>query len=134
MIDFGPQRPRRQYEYLVPLINVVFLLITFFLITGTMKTSEPIQVELPVGVMDEVKPPEAVTVYVAADGFVYVLDQVIEAQFAPFLLRSFFMKEGHRSVQIKADKNADAEVLIDLMEQMREIDVEEVIIITEPKV
>lgn len=133
MIDFGSEPPRRQYEYLVPLINVVFLLITFFLITGTMKGSDPVKVELPSGTMNESKPPEAVTVYVGTDGFVYVLDQVIEAQFAPFLLRSFFMKEGHRSVQIKADKNSDASMIIDLMEQMREIEIEEVVILTEPE-
>ena len=69
--------------------------------------------------------------YVGADGFVYMFDQVIEAQFAPFMLRSFFLKEGHRSVQIRADRNANAETLIDLMEKMREIQVEEIIILTE---
>lgn len=132
MIDFGPERPKREYEYLVPLINVVFLLITFFLITGTMQTTEPVNVELPEGALNETKPAEAVTIHVGADGFVYILDQVIEAQFAPYMLRSFFLKEGHRSVQIRADKNANAETLIDLMEQMREINVEEIIILTEP--
>ena len=131
MIDFGPERPKREYEYLVPLINVVFLLITFFLITGTMQTAEPVKVELPEGAIDETKPAEAVTVYLGPDGFVYLFDQVIEARFAPFMLRSFFLKEGHRSVQIKADKNADAEALIDMMEQMREINIEEIIILTE---
>lgn len=131
MIDFGPERPRREYEYLVPLINVVFLLITFFLITGTMQTAEPVNVELPTGSIDETKPAEAVTVYVGADGLVYMLDQVIEARFAPYMLRSYFVKEGHRSVQVKADKNSDAETLIDLMEQMREIQIEEIIILTE---
>jgi biopolymer transport protein ExbD len=131
MIDFGPERPRREYEYLVPLINVVFLLITFFLITGTMQTAEPVNVELPTGSIDETKPAEAVTVYVGTDGLVYMLDQVIEARFAPYMLRSYFVKEGHRSVQVKADKNSDAETLIDLMEQMREIQIEEIIILTE---
>ncbi|MDP1670956.1 MAG: ExbD/TolR family protein [Alphaproteobacteria bacterium] len=132
MIDFGPERPRREYEYMVPLINVVFLLITFFLITGAMKATDPVQVDLPVGTLDETKPAEAITIYVGPDGFVYIMDQVIEAQFAPFMLRSFFLKEGHRSVQVRADKNAQAETLIDLMEQMREINIEEIIILTEP--
>lgn len=133
MIDFGPERKRAEYEWRMPLISVVFLMLAFFLITGKMQASGPVNVDLPAGALDETKPPEAVTVYVGTDGFVYVLDQVIEAQFAPFLLRSFFMKEGHRSVQIKADKDASAELIIDLMEQMREIDIEEVIILTERK-
>ncbi len=131
MIDFGPERPKREYEYLVPLINVVFLLIIFFLVTGTMQQAEPVKVDLPQGAIDETKPAEAVTVYLGADGFVYFHDQVAEARFAPFMLRSFFLKEGHRSVQIRADKNADAEVLVDMMEQMREINIEEIIILTE---
>jgi len=132
MIDFGPERPSREYEWRMPLISVVFLLLAFFLITGAMQGgSEPVNVELPVGVVDETKPPEAVTVYVGADGFVYIFDQIVEARFAPYMLRSFFVKQGHRSVQIKADKNSDAETLIDLLEQMREIKIEEVVILTE---
>ena len=131
MIDFGPERPRREYEWRMPLISVVFLMLAFFLITGKMQAAGPVGVDLPEGSLDETKPAEAVTVYVGADNFVYLFDQVVEAQFAPYMLRSYFMKEGHRSVQIKADKNADAETLIDLMEQMREIKIEEIIILTE---
>ncbi|MEQ1887993.1 MAG: biopolymer transporter ExbD [Alphaproteobacteria bacterium] len=131
MIDFGPERPRREYEWRMPLISVVFLMLAFFLITGKMQAAGPVGVDLPEGSLDETKPAEAVTVYVGADNFVYLFDQVVEAQFAPYMLRSYFMKEGHRSVQIKADKNADAETLIDLMDQMREIKIEEIIILTE---
>jgi biopolymer transport protein ExbD len=36
-------------------------------------------------------------------------------------------------VQVKADQNADAETIIELMAQMREIDVEEISLITERK-
>lgn len=133
MIDFQGQQKRRTYEAVVPLINVVFLLLIFFLLAGTMQQAEPVDVTLPAGELDEIKPPEAVTIYVADDGFVYIFDQIIEARFAPFMLRSFFLKEGHRSVQVKADQNADAETIIELMAQMREIDVEEISLITERK-
>lgn len=131
MIDFGPEPPRREYEYLVPLINVVFLLITFFLVTGTLQESDPVTIDLPEGAIDEAKPAEPVTVFLGADGFAYIFDQVVEARFAPYMLRSFFVKEGHRSVQIRADRNVSAETLVDMMENMREIGVEEIIILTE---
>jgi biopolymer transport protein ExbD len=131
MIDFGPERVSREYEWRLPLISIVFLMLAFFLITGKMQASGPVEVNLPEGSLDETKPAEAVTVYVATDGLVYMLDQVIEARFAPYMLRSYFVKEGHRSVQIRADKDSDAETLIDLMEQMREINIEEIIILTE---
>lgn len=131
MIDFGPEPPRREYEYLVPLINVVFLLITFFLVTGTLQESDPVTIDLPEGAIDEAKPAEPVTVFLGADGFAYIFDQVVEARFAPYMLRSFFVKEGHRSVQLRADRNVSAETLVDMMENMREIGVEEIIILTE---
>lgn len=131
MIDFGPERQRQEYEWRLPLISVVFLMLAFFLVTGKMEAGDPVKVELPEGRIDETKPAEAVTIHVGADGFVYMFDQVVEARFAPFMLRSFFLKEGHRSVQIRADKNADAESMIDLMEKMREINIEEIVILTE---
>jgi len=131
MIDFGPYRQSREYEWRMPLISVVFLMLAFFLVTGKMQSGEPVKVDLPEGVIDEAKPAEPVTVYIGADGFVYLFDQVVEARFAPFMLRSFFLKEGHRSVQIRADKNADAEAMVDLMEKMREIKIDEIVILTE---
>lgn len=131
MIDFGPVRPSREYEWRMPLISIVFLMLAFFLVTGKMESGEPVKVDLPEGALDETKPAEAVTIYVGSDGFAYMFDQVIEARFAPYMLRSFFVKEGHRSVQLKADKNTNAETLIDMMEHMREVGVEEIVLLTE---
>ena len=61
MIEFKDQRKRQTYEAVVPLINVVFLLLIFFLLAGTMQQAEPVDVTLPTGDLDEVKPPDSVT-------------------------------------------------------------------------
>lgn len=42
-----PSRSQARRENVVPLINIVFLLLFFFLLTGTLRAPEPFPVELP---------------------------------------------------------------------------------------
>ena len=44
---FEPPRPRNEDERILPLINVVFLLLIFFMLAGRLSASDPFQVEPP---------------------------------------------------------------------------------------
>ena len=67
MIDFGASEPRPRAESIVPMINVVFLLLIFFLMTATLAPPDPFDVAPP---ELEGAPGEARsgTLYLAADG------------------------------------------------------------------
>ena len=47
MIDFSDSPPRRRGEGVLPMINVVFLLLIFFLMTATLAPPEPFEIVLP---------------------------------------------------------------------------------------
>ena len=53
MIDFEESPQRRPYESVVPLINVVFLLLIFFLLAGTLQPTDDVDVDLPAGQVDD---------------------------------------------------------------------------------
>ncbi|MBO6542401.1 MAG: biopolymer transporter ExbD [Alphaproteobacteria bacterium] len=131
MIEFDEARPRRPYESVVPLINVVFLLLVFFLLAGTLQPTDDIDVDLPVGQVDDKRASEDVILYVEADGFVYLGETVMSADLAPYMLRKFLDEKGVFDVSIKADEKAPAHELIKLMEGLRNVGVREVNLVTE---
>ena len=106
MIEFEENPPRRQIESVVPLINVVFLLLIFFLLTGTLKKTDTVDVELPTGQVDDKKQEEELILYVEADGFVHFQDLTMDAQMAPYMLRNRFSKLAVEAVTVKADQAA----------------------------
>ncbi len=131
MIEFDEAPKRRPYESVVPLINVVFLLLIFFLLAGTLQPTDDIEVDLPVGQVDDKRASEDVVLYMEADGFVYLGDRVMGAELAAYQLRNFLDDEGIYDVSIKADENAPAHELIVLMEGLRNVGVREVNLVTE---
>lgn len=67
-MDFAPPRPRRtRGENIVPMINVVFLLLIFFLMSAQIAPPDPFDVSLPESAAEgDARAPDAL--YVAADG------------------------------------------------------------------
>ncbi|GGA20108.1 ExbD/TolR family protein [Neptunicoccus cionae] len=56
-MDFAPPPQRKTGESIVPMINVVFLLLIFFLMTSEIKAPEPFEISLPTA--DRLSVPES---------------------------------------------------------------------------
>ncbi|MHC0052638.1 ExbD/TolR family protein [Actibacterium sp. D379-3] len=66
-MEFAQQQQRRMRgEDIVPMINVVFLLLIFFLMTAQIAPPDPLDVTPPQGVGETVAPGD--TLFIAADG------------------------------------------------------------------
>ena len=131
MIEFDEEPPRRQFETLVPLINVVFLLLIFFLLAGTMKPAEDVAVSLPEGMLNDREQEVPTTLIVEADGFVWLGDRVMDAQLSGVMVEKHLKDTNTKRVAIKADADAPAEAVLQLMEGLREAGVEQVTFLTE---
>ena len=131
MIDFDQEPPRRQFETLVPLINVVFLLLIFFLLAGTMKPADKVAVSLPEGMLNDRERDLPTTLTVEADGFVWLGDRVMDAKLSGVMVEKHLKDTNTKRVAIKADADAPADAVLELMEGLREAGVEQVTIMTE---
>ncbi|WP_123791568.1 ExbD/TolR family protein [Pacificibacter maritimus] len=77
----SPQKPRA--ESIVPMINVVFLLLIFFLMTSTLVTPEPFEVSPPLGQAQD-NAQSTPILYVSKDGVLGFEDHMDEAALAAF--------------------------------------------------
>lgn len=73
-MDFAPHRPRRTAPTLLPMINVVFLLLIFFLISSRITAPDPFDVALPTAAAAAEAAGDFI-LYLAADGTPAYRDQ-----------------------------------------------------------
>ncbi len=67
-MQFTDPRRRKPPESIVPMINVVFLLLVFFLMTAQIAPPDPFEVAPPVAAQDDAPPEGAFTLTLGAEG------------------------------------------------------------------
>ncbi|MGB7302334.1 MAG: biopolymer transporter ExbD [Burkholderiaceae bacterium] len=71
-------RKRESDDRLIPLINVVFLMLIFFLLAGSIRPPDPFDVTLPQSNSEQARPRDAMVLLVGPDGRLSVDGAVLE--------------------------------------------------------
>ena len=111
--------------------DIAFLLLIFFLLAGTMTPAENVAVSLPEGTLNDREQDVPTTLIVEADGFVWLGERVMDAKLSGVMVEKHLKDTNTKRVAIKADADAPAEAVLQLMEGLREAGVEQVTIMTE---
>jgi biopolymer transport protein ExbD len=121
---------REQGENLVPLINIVFLLLIFFMLAGTFTQPELFRVEPPRSLSETQPADEALAVLLSADGRLALEgDAVADAQLVVVLAQR--LKDPQAPpVQLKADGQVRSQRLLEVMDLLREAGVEKIRLVT----
>ena len=112
---------------LTPLINIVFLMLIFFMLAGTLKPSDEIQAAAleDAAMIEE----DLLVIVMTHEGELSVEGQSIDRQALQSLLEINIAAVG--KVAIKPDSRLPAERLLFLTEQLRESGISEVTLIVE---
>lgn len=126
-----PTEASRSELSVVPLVNVVFLLLVFFMLVGQIVSPEPLAVEPPRSVSGEDDTGQTVKILVTRDGRMSLdLEVIPESQVIDRVSRIVAGRPS-ASFQIKADADADGVDMIRTMEQLRAAGVERLTLLTE---
>jgi biopolymer transport protein ExbD len=124
-------RQREQGENVIPLINVVFLLLIFFMIAGKLSEPAPFAVDPPRSEATRPAGPRPITVHVAADGRVAVNTETTTlAALGERLAAAEGLAEA--PVRLKADGQADSHRVMAVMDALRAAGASEVVLLTLP--
>ena len=104
---------------MVPLINVVFLLLIFFLVSGTVKQFEVIDVELPEASSGEVLDEGAIVLLLGRHDEVILNDRPIGLMDVQEEMAESLKDHPERIITVKADSRMDASRLISVMDQIK---------------
>lgn len=112
---------------MAPLIDCVFLLLIFFMISSIMKVNPPFQVLLPDSLVRQDFPRKKLNIFVSAGGQISFDDSIIPT--LDDLEETLAVNENKiETLIIKADKNSRHGVVVDIMERAKRRAIENIAI------
>jgi biopolymer transport protein ExbD len=115
---------------IAPLIDIVFLLLIFFVLTSHFVSHKGFKVKLPKAVNAQTQKNEQVIVFIDKEGGIYVNDQKIKIDRLKGLIRSELNKADSKTVVIKADESVPLGLAIKVMDAAREANADGLVIST----
>lgn len=133
-MNLGLRRQRQQQRdedaNVLPLINVVFLLLIFFMLVGRMASLEELEVQPPESVSEDPMAAGDVRVAVAADGSILLGGEAVSADVLLGRIEERLAEEPGMQLSLMGDAAADSRELVTLMERLRATGVERIQLVT----
>ncbi|MHC4270251.1 MAG: ExbD/TolR family protein [Planctomycetota bacterium] len=115
----------RLKRYIKPVINiaslvdVLFLLLIFFMVTSAFVEQPNIKLELPATKHSEVSKIERTVLSIARDGQLFLQDRPVEKNQLEKELRRVILDTGEEVLVLKADKEVPYGVVVDIMDDAK---------------
>ncbi len=113
---------------IAPLIDIVFQLLIFFMLTSSFLIQPGIKVNLPKAVTSEVVKPQNIEVLVSGENVTYFNGKVVTTQELKNLLKQAAKKS--QSILIKADRRASLGRVVEIWDMARDSGITQVNIAT----
>jgi biopolymer transport protein ExbD len=133
-MQFEGRRRSSQVPNLTPLIDVVFLLLVFFMLTSHFVTEESLNIDLPVAESGQAsKEDMRLEVVLDAEGRYFIDDHIVPPEALEGTLRQALEGRDEKIVRIRGDRAADLGNAVGLLDTARKAGAEAVDIVTEEK-
>ena len=130
---FQPPPPKNDEQRVLPLINVVFLLLIFFMLAGKFMAADPFEILPPQSASEGLTEPQQVIVAVGADGQLGLDGVVMEEPAVRDAISRHLSDDPDVRIQLRADGRAEATRVVGVMELLRESGVERLELLTVPE-
>ncbi len=136
-MQFRQNKARRASDddRILPLINVVFLLLIFFMLAGQLAATDPFVIEPPKSESEGQNRPQDMVILASADGR-FALDGIEmseEAVITAARQRLEDAPDGNVMLRLKVDGNKAAPEIVFLMQRLREAGFRKLRLLTVPK-
>lgn len=119
---FSRRRPRNLVIQIIPMIDVMFFLVTFFMVFTTFKTETMgLNIELPKAITAAKQSEGVLVVNVNQNGTIYYQDRAITAEQLRQSLRPIMAKNPQAVVVIKADERVAYRSVVTVMDSVRAV-------------
>ncbi|MFO7854323.1 MAG: biopolymer transporter ExbD [Paracoccaceae bacterium] len=119
-------------EGVLPLINVVFLLLVFFMVAGRLTSADPFDIRPTRSTLEGPAPEDEPIVQVAADGRMALDGQPMQADALVDAVAARIAEGGVPKLRIKADAGTDTLALVALLTRLRAAGAAEARLMVEP--
>ena len=121
---------KKRLPNLVPLINIVFLLLIFFMLSGTLSKKDLFEVEPPSSYTASNAEAPEIIILISSDNKISLDDKIISSNELETYLTSLLKKQNIEEVLIKADGNASSGTLSKVIRMIRNTGIKRAAIVT----
>ena len=131
-MKFGSQPQERRLDLTVlPMVNIVFLLLIFFMLVGRIAPTGELDVSPPVSLSGQVESRRSLRVEISSTREMALDGRRIDTTELIVTLTDILRQDPATQIQLKADAGLDANHLIRIMEILRLIGVGKLTLVTE---
>lgn len=132
MSGFGRPRARARNddERVLPLINVVFLLLIFFMLAGRFVTPDLFRIEPPASASERLADARELVLLVAADGRIAVGGEEVPLARLTERAAAAVAETPGLKVRLRADAASDAARMVSILEALRAAQIDSVQLLT----
>ncbi len=118
-MEFERRKRRDSYIDIAPLVDVVFLLLLFFMLSFQIAAEPAIRLSLPDSKTADAQAAEEIVVSISREGAIYINEQPVTLEQVATVLQNKLQREREPSVKLKADREASVGLLVKLVDEIR---------------
>jgi biopolymer transport protein ExbD len=123
-------KPKQNTDWVLQFINIVFLILTFFLVVGTISGEQPPGMEIPVSTLSEGAAPPAGSLFIDVTGRMMHDGGPVKLEKLSEVLSRSDGTVASAPLTIVADKRLPADTLVQILEALEKSGVGQISIIT----
>ena len=127
---FLKNKTKNKQPNLVPLINIVFLLLIFFMLSGTLTKKDLFQVDPPESYTSANAESPEITVLISKNNKISIDNNFIDKDDLKMILKNKLELHNIEEVLIKADGGSDSGTLSDIIKIIRSVGIKRAAIVT----
>ncbi|NOX09672.1 MAG: biopolymer transporter ExbD [Gammaproteobacteria bacterium] len=118
-MDFEGRARIHSHLDIAPLIDIVFLLLVFFMLTSTFMVPEAIELELPESKSATVTDSTPVIVLLDKTGQIALNDEVIKLEQLQQAIKPLISQDSASAITLKSDAHTEVQLLLKVMDEIR---------------
>ena len=131
-MQFEGRKQIRRSINLVPLINIVFLLLIFFMLSSTLVTPDKFDIQLPESDKGDSHESVTIVILVRGDGTIAINNVAVSLTELSDLLVSEIEAGAHPELMVRADASANTKDIVAVLRQAKIAGIEAVALATQP--
>lgn len=126
------QAEEEQMLDITPLIDIVFIMLIFFIVTASFVKESGLEVEQPQAETASQKTQTSILVGISANGDIWINHQPVDLRAVRAQILRLHAETPQGGIVIQADKNSRNETLVQVMDQIRQAGVRNISIAARP--
>ncbi|MDM7202795.1 MAG: biopolymer transporter ExbD [Thermodesulfobacteriaceae bacterium] len=132
-MEFERKRHKHSHINIAPLVDVVFLLLLFFMLTSKLVQEHAIKIRLPESKTAETLKEGIKTIYISKEGFIFFMNRQVDIKDLQREIKNALKDGEHDFVLIKADRESNVGILVNVIDEVRLTGIKNYSIVTERK-